>query len=29
LHSALSDPQSRGALRTIASTFREHRGPTS
>lgn len=29
LHSALSDAQSRGALRAIAATFREHRAPTS
>ncbi|MGY4155610.1 DNA-binding transcriptional LysR family regulator [Bradyrhizobium sp. USDA 4461] len=28
LHSALTDPQSRGALRTITATFREHRAPT-
>lgn len=26
LHSTLSDPRSRGALRTVAAAFREHRG---
>jgi DNA-binding transcriptional LysR family regulator len=29
LHSTLSDPRSRGALRTLAAAFREHRAPTS
>ncbi len=29
LHSTLSDARSRGALRTLAAAFREHRAPTS
>jgi DNA-binding transcriptional LysR family regulator len=29
LHSTLSDPRSRGALRTLAAAFRKHREPTS
>lgn len=29
LHSTLSDARSRGALRTLAATFREHRAPIS
>jgi DNA-binding transcriptional LysR family regulator len=29
LHSALSDARSRGALRTLAAAFREHRAPAS
>jgi hypothetical protein len=29
LHSTVSDGRSRGALRTLAAAFREHRAPTS